>query len=131
MGTMSWEDGRGTRQTRQTNPTIETDKFRGTPGFALLVIAANRHLSVADLERLLGAYDIERSQTWIRRRRWLFSDPDAVNAPGKKHNADGLDERAVAIMRDNPALSVRQLSRLLKERGINRGKDWVMRNRCR
>ena len=131
MGGMSWVDGRGKKQTRQTNPNIETEKFRGTPGHALLIIAANRHLSVADLERLLGVYDIERGQTWIRRRRWLFSDPDAVNAPGTKPNADGLDGRAIAIMRDNPNLSLRQLSRLLKEHGIRRGKDWVMQNRCR
>ena len=124
-------DGRGKKQTRQTNPNIETKTFRGTPGHALLIIAANRHLSVADLWRLLDTQDIERSLSWIYRRRWLFSDPDAVNALGAKPNADGLDGRAIAIMAANPTLSLRQLSRLLKQHGIRRGKDWVMHNRCR
>ena len=131
MATMRWTDWRGKVQTRQINPTLTLEQYKGTPGHALLIIAANRHLSVADLERLLDSEDIERSRSWIQRRRWLFSDPDAINAPGTKPNVDNKAARAIAIMRDNPNLSLRQLSYLLKQHGIHRGKDWVMKNRCR
>jgi hypothetical protein len=130
MATMSWTDWRGKEQTRLVNMTLELKGYKGTPGHALLIIAANRHLSVGDLDRLLDSEDIERSRSWIQRRRWLFSDPDAANAPGPKPNADGKDNRAIAIMRDNSNLSVRQLSYLLKQHGIRRGKDWVMKKRC-
>lgn len=130
MASISWTDWRGREQRRPINPTLNVDEFRGAPGHALLLIAANRHLSVSDLRRLLDVEGIERSRSWIQRRRWLFSDPDAVNAPGAKPNRDGRDERAIAIMRDNPNLSARQLSYLLKQHGIRRGKDWVLKNRC-
>lgn len=124
-------DRRGKEYTRQVNMALDVSDYKGTPGHALLIVAANTHLSVRDLKELLHTEDIGRSRSWIQRRRWLFSDPDIVNAPGTKPNADGLDTRAIQIMRDNQTLSLRQLSRLLKEHGIRRGRDWVMLNRCR
>lgn len=129
--TFTYANWNGKEQLRQVNTMIDVGHYKGTPGHALLIIAANTHLAVSDIRRLLEAEGIERSRSWIQRRRWLFSNPDAVNAPGTKPNADGLDNRAVQIMRDNRTLSIRQLSRLLKEHGIGRGRDWVMLNRCR
>jgi hypothetical protein len=129
--TMTWTDGRGKPASREVNLTLAVNKFRGTPGHALLIIAANTHLSVSDLWRLLGSEGIGRSRSYIQRRRWLFQDPDTINVQGTKPNLDGKDDRAFQIMRDNPTLSLRQLSRLLKQHGIHRGKDWIMHNRCR
>lgn len=128
---LTWTDWRGREVTRVLNLTLILRDYRGTPGHALLLIASNRHLSVGDLSRLLESEGIERSRSWIQRRRWLFSDPDAVNVSGSKPNADGQDARALKIIQANPKLSLRQLAYLLKERGIRRGKDWVMHNRGR
>ena len=128
---MTFTNGHGKEVSREIDMTPDIRKFRGTPGHALLIIAANRHLSVSDLWRLLGLEGIERSWSWIQRRRWLFQDPDTVNGYGPKPNADGKDSRAIDIMRDNTTLSARQLSRLLKDNGISRNKDWVQKNRCR
>jgi hypothetical protein len=40
-------------------------------------------------------------------------------------NKDGKDEMALAILRQNPGLSVRDTALKLKEAGIRRGKTWV------
>jgi hypothetical protein len=127
---MSWENWRGKKETRSINMTLDIRAHRGEPGFALLAIAGNTHLSVADLHRLLAVEGVGRSRSWIQRRRWLFQQPDAVNSSGKP-NADGKDGFAMTIMRDNPTLSVRQLAKLLSERHIDRSREWVRRNRCR
>jgi hypothetical protein len=124
-----WTDWRGKEQIREINTVINTDDFVGAPGHALLLIAANRHLSGFDLWRLLFTWDIQRSSSWIHRRRWLFQQPGTVNSRGRT-NGDGKDARAVTIMRDNRTLSVRNLTRLLAENGIKRGKDWVRQHRC-
>jgi len=129
MGTMSFTNGRGKLVTREVNWTVDLKSHEDDPGFALLVIAANGHLSVADLRRLLKTECIERSTGWIQRRRWLFQEPGTANSPGKP-NADGKDEAATEIMLENLKLSLRQLVRLLAEKGINRSRDWVRRNRC-
>lgn len=129
MAAMRWTDWRGKEQTRQVNLTLALEQYRGTPGHALLIIAANRHLSVSDIERLFDLEGIERSRSYIQRRRWMFQDPETVNDPGAKPNADGKDDAAIAIMRDHPTLSIRRLSWLLKQNGIHRGKTWVMHNR--
>ncbi|RZU42709.1 hypothetical protein [Edaphobacter modestus] len=132
MGTLRWTDGHGKEVSRQTNLTINIEDFKGTPGYPWLVIAANRHLSVDVLEMWLRVEgeNYERSRSWIARRRWMFEDPNNVNKPGSKPNADGKDARAIAIMRENPKMSVRALARLLSKSGIRRGKDWVLRHRC-
>lgn len=128
---MTWTDWRGREQTREVNWVIDARTLKETPGYALLLIAANPHLSLRDLDRLLKTLGVERSRNWLQKRRWLFQQPEAVNAPGVKSNADGRDDAALALMRDNPTQSLRDLSRLLARHGIRRGKDWVRKNRCR
>jgi len=128
-GALNFVDGRGREQCRSIRYVVDVRDFEDTPGQAHLVIAANRHLSVGDLVRLLRTFGIERSRSWVQRRRWMYQDPDTVNRSGGKPNADGKDERAIEIMLDNPRLSARQLVRLLAENGIKRGKDWVWLNR--
>jgi AraC-like DNA-binding protein len=128
-GKLTWEDWHGKEETRPINYTLDTRDHQGEPGWALLAIAANTHLSVSDLKRLLDEGSVERSRTWIQRRRWLFQQPDAVNSPGHP-NKDGNDTRAREIMADNRKLSVRQLTKLLSESRIVRSREWVRRHRC-
>jgi hypothetical protein len=127
--TMTWKDGRGKEQVREVNQIIDVRDFVGTPGYALLLVAANTALSVGDILRFFWQSDVGRSRSWISRRRWMFQQPDAVNAVAKA-NRDGNETRAVAIMCNNPTLSVRQLVHELKERGITRGREWVRMHRC-
>lgn len=130
MGTLTWTDSSGKKQTRETNHTINIKNFKGTPGYPLLLMAANRHLSIRVLEMWLediGGKNV-RGRNWIYKRRWLFEDPDKVKPVVNPH-PDGQDARAITIMQENPALSLRDLSRVLSERGIKRGKDWVRRHR--
>jgi hypothetical protein len=129
MGKLTWTDWRGRECVRQTNDVIEIKKFKGTAGEALLWMAANTHLSVSDLWRLLECAGIERGEMWIRRRRWLFQPEGTVNS-NSNGNADGKDERALDIMREHPTDSLRFVVRVLKEAGIRRSKDWVRRHRC-
>lgn len=128
-GKLFWTDGHGKEVSRPISYTLDTRNHRGEPGAALLLIAANTHLSIADLLRLLKLEGIERSRSWVRRRRWMFQQPDVVNSPGKP-NRDGKDERAREIMADNPTLSVRQLAWLLSKSGITRSREWVRMHRC-
>lgn len=130
-GKMTWTDWRGREHTREVNWVIDTRTHRGAPGHALLIIAANPHLSVSELKRLLRVLGVERSRNWLQKRRWLFQQPGTVNPDGIKPNADGRDDAALVLMRENPKKSLRDLSRLLAQHGIRRGKDWVRKNRCR
>ena len=133
---MSWTDWRGNRITREVNQVIDVRDFVGTPGYALLVVAANTNLSKADVLRYLKALEdkgmegVRRSLGWVQRRRWLFQLPDANNWKGPRKNADGKDERAHTIMAANPTLSLRDLVLLLKDQGIARSREWVRQNRC-
>ncbi len=130
-GTMEWVDERGKKQTREVNYLINVADFRGRAGYIWLLMAANPHLSAPDLLlwlRVSGETAALRSETWIRTRRWMFKD--AARA-GVKPNADGRDEEALALMRENRELSARKLVLLLKQHGISRGRTWVRMNRCR
>jgi hypothetical protein len=127
-GRMYWTDGRGREVERPVNYILDIRKHVGEPGWALLAVAANTHLSIADLERLLATEGVYRSRSWIQRRRWLFQQADAVNNQGRP-NADGKDEKAKRIMEEYSSSSARQLVRILAENGIVRGRDWVWRNR--
>ena len=127
MPQMKWIDGHGNEVSREIIETIDLRQFEGRPGYALLVLAANPHLSRVNIWHWLQHKGVERSQTWIARRRWLFQEPCA---PGTKPDSDGKRNRAVEIMRANPTLSLRDLTRLLAEYGIKRSREWVRRNRC-
>lgn len=131
--TMSWTDLQGREQVRVINHVLDIRDFKETAAYAWLLIAANTNLSAGDLESFLSivARDfpkVARSRSWIQRRRWTCQPPDAVN-PINRPNRDGQDARALKIMAANPKLSLRSLVVLLKERGIQRGKDWVRRYR--
>jgi DNA-binding transcriptional regulator WhiA len=56
----------------------------------------------------------------------MFEDPDEI----RHESRDPNDARAVAIMRQHPNMSLRELARLLASNGIRRGKDWVRQHRC-
>jgi hypothetical protein len=127
--TMFWKDWRGNKITRNVNQVLDVRDFAGTPGYALLLIAANTNLSVSDIDRFLTTEGVERSRNWIQRRRWLFQQPGTAN-PTSPANADGKEERAAKIMRLNPRLSIRDLVKLLKENGVVRSREWVRMHRC-
>ncbi len=130
--TMTWEDWRGKKVSREVNMTLDIRDFEDRAGYVWLFLAANCHLSYADMARFLESrelYDMERSRSWFQRRRWLFEDPKKATLGGPKPNGD--DARAIEIMRENTTVSARKLSRMLREFGIYRGKDWVLKNRCR
>jgi hypothetical protein len=120
---------RGKEETRELSYTLDIRDHRGEPGWALLAIAANTHLSVGDLLSLLELGGVGRSRSWVARRRWLFQQPGAVNATSPP-NRDGKDAWARKIMSEHPSLSVRDLSVLLEEKGIVRSREWVRRHRC-
>ena len=129
-GKITWTDWRGKEQVREVNYIIDIRDLKETPGAALLIMAANRHLTVRQLQDWMDRWGIERPESWISKRRGLFRDPNDPRRPGPKPNADGKDARAVAIMRENTRLSLRNLVRLLKENGIRREREWVRRHRC-
>jgi hypothetical protein len=105
--------------------------FKGRAGMPWLIMAANvcMHLSINDLLDVMAAYGYERTRSWVSRRRWIFFDPEYVRQAGGVRNADGQEGRAYRIMDDNPHVSARNLARILQDNGINRGKDWVLKNR--
>jgi hypothetical protein len=121
------------RGSRQVNHVINTEDFKDkeTGGYVWLVIAANPHLSAANIQQWLEQTDERywRSVSWIKRHRWLFHGKRQTGGPSL--NFDGLDDRAFQIMRDNPKLSSRKLSYLLRENGIPRGAEWVRTHRVR
>jgi hypothetical protein len=51
--TLSWANWRGKKETRAINHVIDIRDFRGTPGYSMLVIAANTNLSAFDIEMFL------------------------------------------------------------------------------
>ena len=130
MDTLTWNDWRGKEQRRLVNDTIRLAESAGTPGHASLLMAANTHLSVSELRKLIASIGVQRSDKWIRSRRWLYQQPGTVNPGGHRPNCDGKDAQAVAIMRAHTTLSLRNMVRLLAQHGIRRGRTWVMMHRC-
>jgi len=127
---MSWVDGRGHEVTRAVNQVIDVRDFVGTPGYALLIVAANTNLSGGEIDRYLKYIaGVERSRNWIQKRRWLFQPPGTSN-PTSPVDVDGKDARAREIMRMFPKLSVRDLAEVLKENGVIRSREWVRIHRC-
>lgn len=132
--TISWTNCRGKEEVRTINHVIDIRDFRGTPGYSMLVVAANTNLSISDIKKFLHveARDlplVERSWGWIQRRRWLFQPPGTDNYKNPPSDPDGRHAEACAIMAANPTLSTRDLSLLLKERGIKRSREWCRKHR--
>jgi hypothetical protein len=121
-------DRYGRERSRTVNLTIDIREFKDRAGFAWLLMAANPHLSVREIQDVLESIGEQhyRPNGWISRRRWLFH---GTGKPGAKRNADGQEERARKIMADNPRLSCRQQAHLLGDKGIGRSAEWVRQNR--
>jgi hypothetical protein len=131
--TMFWTDWGGNQRTEEVNLVADARSVVGLAGYPWLIIAANPHLSNAAIERHLsycGIDGVERSLSWIQRRRWMFRTVEPGNTNGPRSDPDGKQVRAVRIMRENTNLSARQLSRLLKENRIIRSREWVRKHRC-
>jgi hypothetical protein len=132
--TMRWTNRHGKEITREVNLVGNLQDFRGTPGYALLVVAFNTHLSISDIERFLDNEAREfprclRSTSWIMRRRWLFQQPGTDNYKDPQADRDGKHAEAIAFIAANRELSVRHLAHLLKQRGIRRSREWCRRNK--
>jgi hypothetical protein len=108
---------------------INAGEFKGRAGMPWLIMAANIHLSINELLEVMDAYGYERTRSWVSRRRWIFFDDNYVRNAGGVRNADGQEARAYRIMDAHPHVSARELARILRQNGIKRGKDWVLRNR--
>jgi hypothetical protein len=122
MAEVQYTNGRGKQVSRVVNETLDLRDFEGMPGYALLVIAANRHLSRFQIWMWLKRHGVERTDSWIAKRRWLFHPPKEA---GALSDADGH-----VIMQANPRSSLRDLTKLLAREGISRSREWVRRNRC-
>jgi hypothetical protein len=111
---------------------INAADFKGRAGMPWLIMAANTNLSINDLQSLMAAYGYIRTRSWISRRRWIFFDPEYVrNMGGGVSDKDGQQARAYQIMDANRNVSARMLVRILKDHGIKRGTDWVLKHRVR
>ena len=108
---------------------INAGDFKGRAGMPWLIMAANVHLSITELLEVMAVYGYERTRSWVSRRRWIFFDADYVRNVGRVRNADGQEARAQRIMEQHPHVSARELARILRENGIQRGKDWVLKHR--
>lgn len=126
--TLDKPDRYGREQTRTVNLTIDIRDFKERAGFAWLVMAANPHLSVSDIQEVLSNVGEEHTRPvgWISRRIWVFRGKKKA---GANSNVDGLNESAFKIMAENPRLSSRQMAQLLRKNGIPRSAEWVRQNR--
>ncbi len=121
--------------TRVVRHTIDIRDYLGTPGYALLFVAANTHLTQREIEERLEAQAEEtpgtrRPKGWIQRRRWLFQKPGTDNTKLPQPNRDGMEAPALRIMAQHPTMSVRDLTQQLKRSGIVRSREWVRKHRC-
>lgn len=114
----------------QYRTDINICDFVGRAGMPWLIMAANVNLSITELLDVMAAHGYERTRSWVSRRRWIFFSADYVRKAGRVRNGDGQEERAHRIMRQHPHVSAREMARILRESGIKRGKDWVLKNRA-
>ncbi len=132
---MFWTDGRGNRVEREVNQVIDVRDCLGMPGFPLLIMAANPHLSLSEVVRYLddvaetSGAPVRRTRSWANRRRWLWRRPND-KAAGNLGDRDGMQTRAIQLMTANRELSIRDLALLLKDHGIERNREWVRKHRC-
>jgi hypothetical protein len=108
---------------------VDAREHQGRAGMPWVIMAANPNLSINDLLAVMAAHGYERTRGWVSRRRWIFLNPDYVRNAGGVRNADGQEALAYRIMDRFPHVSARELTRILRENGIKRGKDWVLKNR--
>lgn len=129
---MALETNSGAMVTREVHQVIQTVRFADMAVYPWLVMAANPHLSTPDIVSVIlatGGKHSFRSERWLRKRRCMVQ-PNSTEAPGRRPNADGDGDRALKIMRANTEMSIRDLERLLKKHGIDRGREWVRIHRC-
>lgn len=126
--TLDKPDRYGREQVRAVNLTIDIRDFKERAGFAWLLMAANPHLSISDIQEVLSNVGERHTRPvgWIVRRRWLFH---GRRRAGANSNADGLNEKARAIMEENPHLSSRKMAQLLRKNGAPRSAEWVRQHR--
>lgn len=132
---LHFTDGRGNAVTREIRHTLDIRDFLGTPGYSMLVVAANTHLSIENIEMFLALKaeelpGVARSRSWIQRRRWLFQKPGTDNTKTREANGDGRQAHALAIMAEHRRESVRAVVKLLARAGIIRSREWVRKHRC-
>ena len=131
---MEFIDGRDREVQREVRQTLDIRKCLGSPGYPLLVIAANPHLSLFDIAMYLYRKSqetpgIERPKTWIHKRRWLFRPANETsNSP--TYDPDRRHADAVRIMAQHPELSLHAMQKLLREHRIVRSKEWIRQHRC-
>jgi hypothetical protein len=129
--TLSWRNWRGKEYSVVVNMVADAREVVGLAGYPWLIIAANPHLSNANIEDYLsacGIYGVERPLSWIQRKRGMFRRSSQANRSGPIPDRDHV--RALLFMRDNPKFSARQMARELKHCGIERSREWVRVHRC-
>ncbi|MGA9070769.1 MAG: hypothetical protein WB424_10970 [Terracidiphilus sp.] len=130
--TLEFRDGAGRPVTRLVNQIIDIREFTHCAVYPWLLMAANPHLSAPDLSLITAdqAHDeVFRPARWINKRRWMCGE--TRHKGGARPNADGRDPLALRLLAANRDLSLRDMARLLKKHGIQRGREWVRVNRVR
>jgi hypothetical protein len=131
--TISWEDYLDRKRSIKVNQVVDARSFEGMAGYPWIIMAANPHLSNREMELALsecGGDDMERSESWIQRRRWMFRRSVDIARNGATPNRDGNYARALQIMRGHPTVSNCKLVHILKEHRIKRSREWVRKHRC-
>jgi hypothetical protein len=108
---------------------IDARDFKGRAGLPWLIMAANVNLSINQLLDVMAAYGCQRTRSWVARRRWIFFDANYVRNAGGQADTDGQQARAYRLMDEYPSVSAREMVRILRDAGIKRGKDWVLKHR--
>lgn len=108
---------------------IDARDFKGRAGMPWLIMAANVNLSINQLLDVMAAYGCQRTRSWVARRRWIFFDANYVRQAGGQADSDGQQAHAYRLMDEHPSVSAREMVRILRDAGIKRGKDWVLKHR--
>jgi hypothetical protein len=127
MRTLTYINGRNKEVTRDINFVVDARDFKGLHGEFHLLMAANPHLSGFEMWLLLAQHDIELSDTFIYNRRKMYRAAPRGRGPDPETNREVA--RAFRIMAENRTMNPRRLAKLLREKGIDVGKDWVRLHR--
>jgi hypothetical protein len=106
-------DGRGLGGAKNKTVNVQTRipdilAFRGTPGFAYLLLAANPQVSIPVLRDVLEAVAQPHTDTWLYSRKQLFEKPVLPS----------VDARAVEYVRAHMKQRVRKSQSALRAMGI-------------